>query len=396
MILRILLPLLCILMPAVNSQEPGHVEGRIIMLSEQSAAVQLASGQVVTANLPAQYAYGENNPLEFRLGQRVELLYYQLAEGAVMYEVVDWVRRPSLLWLLLLFFCVTVLVARFKGLRAFLTTSASLALILFLMLPAMLAGYPATLITLLGVGSILILAVYVVHGLNWSTTAALLGTFITVGITLVLAVFFISAAQLTGFGMEEAMYLLNVPHLDLQDVLLAALLIGALGALTDTTVVQASVVRELAHVNPLLKPAELYQRAMNVGKDHVSSLVNTLVLAYVGAALPLLILLNIGDFGLARALNSELVATEIVRTVVGSIGLMLSVPLSTLIAALLFAGDRRPMRAGEHSHSGGFSARKEQLSFQRERQLELLEVAPDKARELLLKQLNDANDKAKK
>ena len=186
------------------------------------------------------------------------------------------------------------------------------------------------------------------HGLNWSTTAALVGTFMAVVITMALGVLFSNLSHLTGFGTEDAI-MINAAagQINLKGLLLAGLLVGALEALTDITIVQASVVRELAHVNPEFSIGELYRRGMNVGLDHVGSLVNTLVLAYTGAALPLLILLTLSDFSLARALNLELVAAEIVHTLVGSIGLILGVPITTYLAALLFRGDQLPMGPGE-------------------------------------------------
>ena len=192
-----------------------------------------------------------------------------------------------------------------------------------------------------------ILAIYFVHGLNWSTTAALVGTFMAVVITMALGVLFSNLSHLTGFGTEDAIMINAAGQINLKGLLLAGLLVGALGALTDITIVQASVVRELAHVNPEFSIGELYRRGMNVGLDHVGSLVNTLVLAYTGAALPLLILLTLSDFSLARALNLELVAAEIVHTLVGSIGLILGVPITTYLAALLFRGDQLPMGPGE-------------------------------------------------
>ncbi len=137
----------------------------------------------------------------------------------------------------------------------------------------------------------------------------------------------------------------------LKGILLAGLLIGALGALTDITIVQASVVRELAHVNPEFGLQELYTRAMRVGLDHIGSLVNTLVLAYTGAALPLLVILQLDGFSLLRALNLEIVAAEVVHTLVGSIGLVVAVPVTTLIAAFLFRGDRLPVAPGELDHA---------------------------------------------
>lgn len=171
-------------------------------------------------------------------------------------------------------------------------------------------------------------------------------------VTMGLAIAFTDLARLTGLGTEDAIFIMAAaPHVALKGLLLAGVLIGALGALTDITIVQASVVRELAHTNPKLTLKELYMRGMNVGRDHVGSLVNTLVLAYTGASLSLLILLNVGEFGLARALNLELVASEVVHTLVGSIGLVLAVPITTALAAWWFRGDRIPIAPGELSHA---------------------------------------------
>ena len=266
----------------------------------------------------------------------------------------DWVRRPALGLLAGLFLLVSVVIGRAKGLRAFLATGASLAIAVGFVVPGILAGWNPVLISLLGTGGILLLAIFFVHGVSWSTAAAVSGTFIAVLATMLLGTLFTDLAHLTGFGSEEAMYLSQgAAQVNLRGLLLAGLLIGTLGALTDVTVVQASVVRELAHVNPAFGPAELYRRGMGVGLDHIGSLVDTLVLAYTGAALPLLVLLNVNDLTFARALNLELIATEVVHTLVGAIGLILAVPVTTLLAALLFRGDTLPLAKGELEHAHG-------------------------------------------
>ena len=169
---------------------------------------------------------------------------------------------------------------------------------------------------------------------------------------MLLGVLFTDLAHLTGLGSEEAMYLSQgAAQVNLRGLLLAGLLIGTLEALTDVTVVQASVVRELAHVNPAFGPAEIYRRGMGVGLNHIASLVDTLVLAYTGAAL--LVLLNVNDLTFARALNLKLIATEVVYTLVVAIGLILAVPVTTLLAAPLFRGDRLPLTHGELDHAHG-------------------------------------------
>jgi len=343
-------------------EEFGYLEGRIEALTPQTpgqdisagalATVRLSDGSTVVATVPPGEAFGVTEIEPFEVGDRVELYYSLAPGGGYDIVVVDWIRRPMLLWLVGLFLLVSVAVARFKGLRAFIATGASLAIVVTFIVPRILEGYNPMLISLLGAGGILILAIYFVHGFNWSTSAALVGTFAAVVVTMLLGVLFMQLAHLTGLGSEEAMIItLNAGQVNLRGLMLAGLLVGALGALTDTTIVQASVVRELAHVDPTLPWTSLYASGMRVGHDHIGSLVNTLVLAYVGAALPLLVVLSLGEFTAARALNIELVAVEVVHTLVGSIGLILSVPITTGLAAVMFSGDRFKLKQGE-LHAG--------------------------------------------
>ncbi len=371
--LRKLLLAILVAVPALTalgtaaSQTPftaefGYLEGRILTMTSQSpgasigvswlATVRLNDGTVVTATVPPAEAFGVTELQPFTIGDLVELYYSPGPSGVREIVVVDWVRRPVLGWLVALFLVVSVVVARLKGLRAFIATGASLALVVLFIVPRILDGANPMLISLLGAGGILILAIYFVHGLNWSTSAALIGTFAAVVVTMLLGTLFMHLAHITGLGSEEAMLItLNAGQVNMRGLVLAGLLVGALGALTDTTIVQASVVRELAHVDPTLPWTSLYASGMRVGHDHIGSLVNTLVLAYAGASLPLLVLLSMGDFTLGRALNIELVAVEVVHTLVGSIGLILSVPITTALAAIMFSGDRLKLSKGE-LHAG--------------------------------------------
>jgi uncharacterized membrane protein len=334
----------------------GYLEGRILEFvagpdGDMTALVELPDGRILEATLPRD-PFADIPMPEYRPGEQVEVYYSPDPAGGTRFVVSDWVRRPALLALTALFLLVSVVVAGYKGLRAFISTGASLAIVIWFIVPQILGGASPAVISLLGVGGILILAIYFVHGLSWSTTAALLGTFVAVLVTMGLGLWFTELAHLTGFGTEEAM-LINAaaPQVALRGLLLAGLLIGALGALTDITIVQAAVVRELAHVNPEFGLGELYRRGMNVGLDHIGSLVNTLVLAYTGSALSLLLLLAVNDVPWDRALNLELVAAEIVHILVGSIGLVLAVPITTILAAALFRGDRIPLTAGELDHA---------------------------------------------
>lgn len=341
--------------------EIGYVEGTIrrIVAGERAdrAVVELPDGRVIEANLPGPEPFGGGDDLPpFEVGDRVEVYYAPSPDADRSYVVSDWVRRPALAGLVAAFLLASIAVAGFKGLRAFVATGASLALIIGFVVPAITGGANAVLVSLAGVGGILVLAIYFVHGVSWSTTAALIGTFLAAAATLGLGVAAADLAHLTGYGSEDAaMIAASLPDVNLRGLMLAGLLIGALGALTDITIVQASVVRELAHADPDMRSLGLYRRGMNVGRDHIGSLVNTLVLAYTGAALPLLVLLGQGELPLARAVNLELIAAEVVHTLVGSIGLILAVPLTTFIAAAMFRGGRLPLKPGEleHGHTHG-------------------------------------------
>jgi len=185
-----------------------------------------------------------------------------------------------------------------------------------------------------GASAIAYVALYLANGFNTRTTVALLGTLSALALTVVLASVFTSLAHITGFASEEALLVKIGQHgLDLSGVVLGGMVIGALGALDDMTVTQASAVWELRSANPQLPRSSLFRSAMRIGRDHVASTVNTLALAYAGAALPLLILFVLSRQSLGTVANSETVATEILAALVGSVGIVASVPLTTWLAA---------------------------------------------------------------
>jgi uncharacterized membrane protein len=192
------------------------------------------------------------------------------------------------------------------------------------------------LVVILGAVVIIAITFYLSHGLNRKTTAAVFGTLLALVLTGILASISIAATRLSGFGVEETMFLAHesAQPLNIQGLFLAGIIIGLLGILDDITVSQAAIVWQLKQAQPAMGFRELYGRAMNVGKDHIASLVNTLVLVYAGASLPLLLLFSSHAVSFGDAINYENIAEEIVRTLVASIGLMVAVPLTTLITAL--------------------------------------------------------------
>jgi len=346
--------------PTAVQGTQGYAYGQVERLSRngQTAWVRLDSGVVVTAQANSNQGQGVSPSLasHYKPGDRVQLAYFLGPKHTMVYAISDYQRGPQLLWLVLLFIGVAALVGRGKAIRAIVGTAAGLAIVLSVVIPAVLHGANPVLMALAGSGGILVLSVYFVHGLNGKSTAALVGTLATVLVALVVGDIFLHLAHITDFGTEESMYLVSgAPKLNIQGLVLAAVAIGALGALVDITVGQASAVAELAHLGgPEMSLAELYHRAMNVGFDHIGSLINTLVLAYVGANLPLLAVLVLLGQGWQENLNTELVGVALVQAVVGAIALVLAVPLTTFVAAALFRSGRFEAElasaTGHHHH----------------------------------------------
>jgi uncharacterized membrane protein len=257
-----------------------------------------------------------------------------------------------------LFAAAVVLLGRWRGLAALVGLGATMVVLLQFILPAILDGKSPVMVAVFGASAIAYLALYVAHGFRTMTTVALLGTLAALAVTVVLASVFTALADFTGLASEEAVLVqIGAENLDLSGLVLGGMVIGALGALDDMTVTQASAVWELRAANPRLKRRELSSAALRIGRDHVASTVNTLALAYAGAALPVLILFVQSRQSLGAVANSETVAVEIVRTLVGSIGLVASVPLTTWLATRVVTTD--PPRRGRGRPPGNEPARSE-------------------------------------
>lgn len=292
-------------------------------------------------------------------GDRVKLAAGVGPGGQATYYIIDF-ERSGALWLLgALFVGVVLLVGRWHGLRSLLGLALSLGIVVRFVVPAILAGRSPSLVALVGAMGVMLITLYLAHGVNEKTTAAVVGTTIALGITVGIGLVFIERAGLTGFASEEATFArFAVEGLDLKGLVLAGLIIGALGVLDDVTVSQASTVFALHDTDPTLTVREVAGRAMTVGRDHIASTVNTLFLAYAGASLALLVLFSTGGLPVAEIVTSEVVAEEIVKTLVGSVGLITAVPATTVLAATLAvrrrpeeiaaSRDRRPSDAHDH------------------------------------------------
>jgi uncharacterized membrane protein len=262
--------------------------------------------------------------------------------GTELYMVSEPYRLPALAWLTGIFILAVIVFGGKQGLRGLLSLIASLAFIALFLLPGIMKGYSPILVSI-GVASlIIVLGSYVTHGFNKTTSAAVIGMIATVSFVGLLAHLSINWTDLTGFGNDEAAYLnLNFGGtINLVGLLTGGILIGLLGVMYDAAIGQAISVEELNRVAPHLSRKTIYTRAIRIGREHIGALINTLAIAYVGASLPLLLLFYSGADSIAVTLNREIFATEIVRSLVGSIGLVLAVPITTLIAVLVIMKKR--------------------------------------------------------
>ena len=286
----------------------------------------------------------ENDYLSLKSGDVFYLTHtVNKLDGSDFYTVSEPYRLPALGLLALLFVAVVLVFGGVQGLRGLLALGVSLFFIVFLLLPGILHGYPPIIVAV-GVSSlIIIIGSYVTHGFNKTTSIAVVGMIATILLTGILAYVAIPFAHLSGFTSDETTYLnINTRGtIDFAGLLISGILIGALGVLYDAAIGQAVAVEELAQAGAHLSRREIYRRAVRIGREHIGALVNTLAIAYVGAALPLLLLFyGFGSDSLSLTINRELFATEIVRAIIGSIGLVLAVPITTLIAARFLVNHR--------------------------------------------------------
>ena len=304
-----------------------------------SATVRLLSGPDEGAQFVLDVLSSPLTP--FPEQGRILLSYEPNAEAGDQYAFADVERRRPLALLGVLFAVAVIALGRWTGLRALLGLGLSLLVITAFVLPALLAGTNALLVALVGSAAVMFVVLYLAHGIRVQTSIAVLGTLASLLLTVVLAQVFVEVASLTGLGSDETGLISStVGTIDLRGLLLAGIVIGSLGVLDDVTVTQSSVVWELHVANPAASVRELYTAGIRIGRNHIASTVNTLVLAYVGASLPLLVVYSLADSRLQDVLTSEVVGQEVVRTLVGSIGLVAAVPITTLLAALTVRVDR--------------------------------------------------------
>ena len=349
--------------PSVGTEELGFVElvpGTVVDAQVEPCSFATTDDplqcDVVHVEVTGGTPDGQTATLEFPLdaggvtlreGDRIVLNYAADAPGVAQFQFADFQRRTPLILLAALFALAVILLGRLRGVAALGSLVVTFAILLWFLLPALLQGKSPLPVALVAATAIAFVALYLTHGVNERTTVALLGTLASMALIALLALVFTQATRLTGLADEETGFLRAFAlDLDFRGLLLAGIVIGALGVLDDVTVTQVSAVWELRQADPTMASRSMYRAALNIGRDHIASTVNTLVLAYAGAALPLLLVLAVADRSIGAVLTGEVVAIEVVRTLVGSIGLVASVPITTALAVLV-VGPTQPQPAPE-------------------------------------------------
>lgn len=325
----------------VTSSGASFVTGTVVEVTDvpgEEVRVELDdAGTVVPVQSPPEILDAGVN-----VGARMKLLFIPEAMGSGSpYVYVDYVRDAPLGVLVAVYLVSVVLVARWRGVAAVVGLAASLGILGVFLLPALLGGQPPLLVALVGSSAMMFAAVYLAHGISVRTTTALLGTILGLVITTALAAWGTRAGELTGTGTDSAMNVATlVPGLSLRALLLCGIVIAGLGALNDVTITQASAVWELHASDPGASRRAVFARAMRIGRDHIASTVYTLAFAYVGAALPTLLLVVVFDRTFLDALTAGEIAEEVVRTLVSSVGLVLAIPATTALGAALVRSGR--------------------------------------------------------
>lgn len=323
---------------AIHREESQVAPDGLVMVA-QELALRVVSrgdfyGQLITLTYngmgPTLYA------ARFEVGQRALVMLSQRADGQIFYQVADHVRLWPLAAISLVFVGLTAVIGRWQGLRALLGLGLSGLLIGGFVLPQILAHRDPVLAALAGMALLLAVTLYLIQGWNLIGHTAMLSVLVSLGFTGVLAVLWTQVSYLTGFGSEETLFLQAMGvAIEMRGLLLAGMIIGAAGVLDDVVLAQAVTVFELVRADTAPSWRDLYRRGMKIGVAHLASMINTLVMAYASAALPLFILFYLYPEPWYLTINRELIAEEIVRTLVGSTGLMLAVPLTTALAAVV-------------------------------------------------------------
>lgn len=325
--------------------------------TDTKATIQTLEATLLEGEKEGSTIIVENDFLQLSVGDSFFVNYLITEMGDEIYTVSDADRRFPLMVFGLIFIATILFFGGKQGLRSLIALLGSLFVIAYALIPSLLSGYPPVITSSIIAVCILFIGIFLTHGWNRESLVAFSGTCVAVLITGTLATWAVSFNSLSGFGSDESVFL-NMKtdgRLDFAGLLLGGILIGILGVLDDIAVTQAAVVRELFHTDPTLSRRVVYQKALRVGREHVGALVNTLALAYTGTSLPLLLLFYKSEASTMMLVNSEMFASEIIRTLVGSIGLILTVPITTGLAVWILKNHSDGPSSHNHGHSHAHS-----------------------------------------
>lgn len=333
-------------------QGSGSAAGASVRCAHVTARVAAGpdAGRQVRVDIDPTVAKSGIHP-----GDSLQLARFRAVAGQpASYAFSDFTRSTPTVALAVAFAVLVVIVARFRGLAALAGLAISFAVLIEFMIPALLSGESPLAVGLVGCSAIMFLLLYLAHGVSIRTTTALIGTLFGLGASAALGMWAVGAAHLTGVGSEDDLTVGAVAgQVRLSGLLLCGIVVASLGVLNDVTVTQASAVWELHELRPESSAGRLFAGAMRIGRDHIASTVYTIVFAYAGSALAVLLLIDVSQRPLGTLLTSEAIAEEIVRTLVGSIGLVLSVPLTTAVGVALVRFSRSAARPGRAAHAVG-------------------------------------------
>lgn len=354
----------------VQARVTDIIEEGEIVLGETSQRYQVLRVELLDGEYKGilmEVDYGKRQlireGLTFAPGDEILVSIGKSPDGKLTAYFADVMRVKPMLWLLLVFMASIILISGWKGVRSLAAMAFSLFVITSYIIPHILTGEDPVRVSIIGAGLLLGVTLYVTYGWTLKTHASVLAMVFVLLLTGSLTLFFASLTRLTGLGSEDAMYLLQFQdvNINLRGLMLGGMIIGALGVLDDLVTTQSAAVFELHATDETLGFGALFRRAMRIGQDHVAATVNTLVLAYAGASLPMLLLFTLGRSDFSYLVNFEIIAVEIVRTLVGSLGLIYAVPITTAIAVALALyshklGDFRHILGpetggGGHSHT---------------------------------------------
>ncbi len=315
------------------TREDGTVDVQqnllLLALDGKYKGQQLESHGIGDFDIVAQEAY--------QAGDKVYVDIIRTDDGRDQFFVVDYVRTGWIYLLAAIFIIITVVVGGRKGWRSLLSLLLSIAIVLLVVVPFIIKGFNPLVVAVGGSLLIMMAIIYLTDGYNRKSHLAIITVFFSLALTVLLAWLFTELTRLSGFSSEEATLLIgtSVGSINFRGLLLAGMLIGAVGVLDDIILGQIEAVDQINQANPKLKPGRVFKSAMEIGKTHLGAIINTLFLTYVGVALPLLILFYVNSSGLSllQIINNDVIATEIVRTLVGSVGLMVSMPIATWLAS---------------------------------------------------------------